>query len=235
MTNRLEPIILQKQREVEILQSLSRAQPDHMINQILQGKIRRNSNKSFKNALKNAELSIIAEIKRKSPSKGPLASIPDPVSLAKNYISSGANAISVLTDELFFGGKLEDLTQVSQSVQEQQIPILRKDFMIDKIQIAEAIMAGADAILCIVAVLGEEKTKIILDSAKLLGIEVLVEINNKKELESAIASGAEIIGVNNRDLTTMNVNTELALELIDDIPDNIIKIAASGILNPELA
>ena len=122
----------------------------------------------MKKALRGSALAIIAEIKRKSPSKGSLAIIKDPAVLAQNYIEGGANALSVLTDEHFFGGKLADLTQVAASLREQPNPVLRKDFVIDEIQIAEAIAAGADAILCIVAVLGK-KTKVAIRFRQIYG------------------------------------------------------------------
>lgn len=234
MNNQLAPIIVQKQREVAELQALIHNQPQHQIAQILQRKISQASVKSLRKALRGSALAIIAEIKRKSPSKGSLAIIKDPVVLAQNYVEGGANALSVLTDEHFFGGKLADLTQVAASLREQPNPVLRKDFVINEIQIAEAIAAGADAILCIVAVLGEQ-TKTLLDSARSMGIEALVEVHNEAELDIALASGAEIIGVNNRDLSTFQINTQTAFMLLEKIPQHIVRVAESGILVPELA
>jgi indole-3-glycerol phosphate synthase len=234
MINRIDPIIAQKKREVESLYALIKKEPSHHIAKILSGEMRCSTIKNFKHALRNSTLSIIAEIKRRSPSKGPLASIPDPVSLAKKYIEANANAISILTDKLFFEGSLEDLSQVSKACRENAQPVLRKDFIIDEIQIAQAVMAGADAILCIVAVLGQ-KTPTIVKHAKAMGIQALVEIHDEKELETALTSGAEVIGVNNRDLTTLDVDPRHALTLIDKIPRDIISIAESGILLPALA
>jgi indole-3-glycerol phosphate synthase len=234
MTNRLEAIILQKHHEVSALKTLIQQDPTHAIAKILRDPTQRPFNNSFKNALRHSSLSVIAEIKRKSPSKGFLADIEDPGLLAKKYVAGGANAISVLTDELFFGGTLEDLKQVRSSLVGCNTPILRKDFIIDEIQIAEAAHAGADAILCIVAVLGK-KTQTLLKYAKKIGIDVLVEVHNSAELEIALASDAEIIGINNRDLTTFDVNTEQALRLVESIPAHIIKVAESGILAPEMA
>lgn len=234
MTNQLEKIILQKHREVAALKCLLAEQPQHPIGKILRGTQDSFSKKSFKKALRCSRLAIIAEIKRKSPSKGVLAPINDPAVLAKNYVASGANAISVLTDELFFGGKLADLTTVSSTLREEVQPVLRKDFIIDDIQIAEAAMAGADAILIIVAAV-HEQTKALLNCAKSFGLEALIEVHNQQELELALSSGAEIIGINNRDLHTLQVDTERALKLIDNIPPEIIRVAESGILAPELA
>lgn len=234
MTNRLEPIIVQKKREVDALKALLTAQPTHDIAQILQGKKGYTGIKNFKQALRLSTLAVIAEIKRKSPSKGQLAAIQDPTVLAAAYVDGGANALSILTDECFFGGSLADLTRVATLLRDQPNPILRKDFIIDEVQIAEAISAGADAILCIVAVLGS-RTKAILNAAQSMGIQALVEVRDHHELDMAIASGAEIIGINNRDLTTFEIDTEQALRLVERIPQHIIRVAESGIVEPKLA
>lgn len=231
MINKLKSIITQKEREVAILQAYLRDNPHDVIGQIMQGKIRRESPKSFKNALLNPFLAVIAEIKRRSPSKGILASIDDPVALATTYAEGGAVAISILTDETFFGGQLNDLKQVATAFANNANPILRKDFIIHECQIAEAIAAGADAILCIVAVTGEN-TKNILDAAKAMGIDVLVEIHDESELVIALRSGAEIIGVNNRNLSTFKVDVQQAHQLVKKIPADIVKVAESGILDP---
>ena len=234
MINRLEPIILQKKREVDALKSLLADKPSHDIVQILLGEKKQSGIKNFKQALRTSTLAVIAEIKRKSPSKGQLAAIQDPTSLAQAYVDGGANALSVLTDEHFFGGTLTDLNRVATLLRDQPNPILRKDFIIDEIQIAEAISVGADAILCIVAVLGA-RTRSMLDAARTMGIQTLVEVHDRRELDIAIDSGAEIIGINNRDLTTFTIDTEQALRLVELIPQHIIRVAESGIVEPELA
>ncbi|HBI22597.1 MAG TPA: indole-3-glycerol phosphate synthase TrpC [Legionella sp.] len=234
MTNRLEPIVAQKKREVAALRVLLADQPEHALAHLLQGKTRHANAKRFARALRGPTLGVIAEIKRKSPSKGTLALISDPPSLAQAYVAGGAHAISVLTDEPFFAGNLTDLKQVATALRGQPTPVLRKDFIIDEIQIAESILAGADAILCIVAILGS-KTKQILDAAHRMGLEALVEVHSQNELDIALASGAQIIGINNRDLTTFAIDTEQAIRLIDSIPPSIIRVAESGILMPELA
>ena len=231
---KLMPIISQKQHEVQQLKMLLDNQPNHVIADVLRGKIPHASRKIFKEALRRNFLAVIAEIKRKSPSKGSLATIADPVSLAKSYIAGGASAISVLTDTVFFGGSLGDLTKIAAVAHEHAVPVLRKDFIIDEIQIAEAVAAGSDAVLFIVAVLGKD-TQVMLNAAKAMGIEVLVEVHNPAELEIALASDAEIIGVNNRNLETMQVDTEQALRLLASIPKHIVKVAESGIHNPLLA
>jgi len=212
MINRLDPIIAQKQLEVNALKS----------------------KKSFKQALCQPTLAVIAEIKRLSPSKGALAEISDPVALAQTYVKGGAQAISILTDERFFGGKIEDLIAVSRALQETSVPILRKDFIVDKIQIAQSAMIGADAILCIVAVLGH-RTKEMLAYAREWNLDVLVEVHDEAELDIALECGADIIGINNRNLTTFEVDVTQSLTLVKKIPEHIIKVAESGITEPLLA
>lgn len=234
MTNRLTPIMEQKQREVAALRAMLQTQPDQALVQLLRGDARRLMTHRFKQALQGPKLAVIAEIKRASPSKGALAPIADPVALANTYISAGAQALSILTDEHFFHGSLQDLSKVAQARGEQKTPILRKDFIIDPIQIAQAVVAGADAVLAIVAVLGSE-TKAILQTAKSMGIEVLVEVHTEEEVAIAVESGAEIIGVNNRDLTSFHVDVDRAFQLLSHIPQGIISVAESGIQMPDLA
>ena len=160
--------------------------------------------------------------------------------MAKRYAEGGASAISILTDTSFFGGHLSDLQDVASHFRSplqasaKTIPLLRKDFIIDPIQLAEARLAGADAVLAIVAVLGKQ-TSTIITAAKAMGLDVLVEAHTEAELELAVASGADLIGVNNRDLNTMLIDTEQALRLRQQIPEHICKVAESGILVPELA
>ena len=132
---------------------------NHPIAQILRGEFQAKRYSGFKNVLKSSSLAVIAEIKRKSPSKGVIASIVDPIHLAKRYISGGANALSILTDKEFFGGHIDDLIRVKDTIREQSIPIIRKDFIIDNVQIAEAAVAGASAVLCIVAVVGKNQSR----------------------------------------------------------------------------
>ena len=234
MTNRLAPILLQKAREVAVLKDHLTEHPKHPIAQILQGHTGYLGKKDFIQALRTTSLAVIAEIKRKSPSKGTLAPISDPVALAKTYISGGANALSILTDTQFFAGSAEDLIIASRELAQYPQPILRKDFIVDEIQIAEAIAMGADAILLIVAALGK-KTKPMLAAAKAMGIPALVEVHDQHELEQALNSDAEIIGINNRDLTTFTIDTQKAFQLIELIPQHIIRIAESGIEAPQLA
>lgn len=234
MTNRLEPILLQKQLEVADLRQRLEHDASHPIAQVLSGELQLKRSPGFKEVLKSPLLTVIAEIKRKSPSKGVLAPISDPVNLAQRYISGGAGALSILTDKEFFGGHIDDLIQVADRVGEQSIPIIRKDFIIDNLQIAEAAVAGASAVLCIVSVLGQ-KTKVLLEFARSINIDVLVEIHNLDELQIALDCGADIIGINNRNLHSFTVDTKQALQLVAEIPDTIIKVAESGITDPAMA
>ncbi len=231
MKNRLEPILLQKKQEVADLYQRLAKNSNHPIARALRGEMV-SARPSFKEVLKSPSLSVIAEIKRKSPSKGVIASIPDPVSLAKRYIRGGANAISILTDQKFFNGHLNDLIQVVEH--EQTIPVLRKDFIIDKVQIAEAFVVGASAVLCIITVL-HDKAKTLIEYAHALGLDVLVEIHDIYELKIALDCGADIIGVNNRNLKTFEVNVDASFQIRSAIPDEIITVAESGITHPDLA
>jgi indole-3-glycerol phosphate synthase len=234
MKNKLEPILLQKKGEVTDLYQRLERDVNHPIAKVLRGELKVECASNFKNVLKCSSLTVIAEIKRKSPSKGMIAPISDPISLAQRYLVGGASALSILTDKEFFGGHINDLIQVSGIVRAQSIPIIRKDFIIDNVQIAEAAVAGASAVLCIVAVVGY-KTKALIEFARSIGLDVLVEIHNQKELQIALECGADIIGINNRNLNTFEVDTKSALQIVAAIPDSIIKVAESGITEPSLA
>ena len=177
-------------------------------------------------------VALIAEVKKASPSAGIICKDFDPVRIAKEYEAAGASCLSVLTDEKFFQGSLDYLRQIREAV---KIPLLRKDFIIDERQILEAIEWGADAILLIVAILDDERLKKFHSLAAAAGLAVLVEVHDEAELERAIAIGAELIGVNNRDLKTFKVdlaNTErLAAKLFSSIGprDSSLLVAESGI------
>jgi indole-3-glycerol phosphate synthase len=169
---------------------------------------------------------IIAEFKRKSPSKGIINDTADVVDVTTAYTNNGASCLSVLTDELFFGGTAEDL----QKARVNNIPILRKDFIIDEYQITEARAMGADVILLIAACLTPERVKELAQFAKSLQLEVLLEIHNEDELQH-ICDATEIVGINNRDLKTFTVDINRSIELGKKIPADKIKIAESGINN----
>lgn len=224
----LKDILAQKNREVALLKNNC----SKLCKQVCPRRF--SPGKSLKYALKNEKISIIAEIKRSSPSKGTIAAIDSPGHLAQEYVAGGANAVSVLTDNNFFGGSLQDMAAVCESLKNITCPVLRKDFVVDKSQIYEAVAAGADAILLIVAVLGR-KTKNFLDVAKEMNIEALVEIHTKTELEIAIDSGAEIIGINNRDLNTFKVDINRSLNLIELMPKSVVKVSESGVSSSNTA
>ena len=174
-------------------------------------------------------LSVIAEVKRSSPSKGHLSDITDPAELAKQYQDNGASVVSVLTEKRRFNGSLEDLDAVRKAI---EIPILRKDFMIDEYQFYEARAYGADLILLIVAGISHSQ---LIDYYALtyeLGMKALVEVHDLAELESAMELNPEIIGVNARNLKSLEVSQEVFAEILPEIPRSIIKVAESGIMNP---
>ncbi|MCC7553260.1 MAG: indole-3-glycerol phosphate synthase TrpC [Methanobacteriaceae archaeon] len=184
----------------------------------------------FKKALNKNSLSIIAEIKKASPSKGIIDSDFNYLAIAKEYEDAEVDAISVLTEPYFFKGNDSYLEKISKNV---KIPIIRKDFIVDEYMIYEAKLIGADAILLIVAILDEKKLRDYIKIAKKIGLSTLVETHSKKEIEIAISCGSEIIGVNNRDLKTFNVDLNTFIKLNQYIPDDVICISESGIKNKE--
>lgn len=171
-------------------------------------------------------MTVIAEVKRSSPSKGSLATIADPRALAAKYQEAGAAVVSVLTEKRRFGGSLEDLIAVRSEI---QIPILRKDFMVDEYQFLEARAAGADVVLLIVAALSKNQLKDYYDLATELGMAVLVETHTHQEIEDAMAIEPRIIGVNARNLKTLDIDLSAFTSLIPEIPSSIIRVAESGI------
>ena len=177
-------------------------------------------------ALLTEEISVIAEVKRFSPSKGALAPITDPASLAANYEKAGATVISVLTEQRRFGGTLADLDLVRKAV---ELPILRKDFMVDEYQFYEARAHGADVILLIVAALSKNQLEDYFHLSKELGMRALIEVHTPGELESALEVSPEIIGVNSRNLKTLDVDAQAFAEIIPNIPKSIARVAESGI------
>jgi indole-3-glycerol phosphate synthase len=176
--------------------------------------------------LLNNSFSVISEVKRASPSKGHLSDIPDPASLALEYQTGGAQVISVLTEERKFSGSLADLDAVRRSV---SIPILRKDFMVDEYQVWEARAHGADVILLIVAGLSDNQLGELNGLATELGMSVLVEIHDESELNRALAINPKLLGVNARNLKTLEVSLDVCHTLIPQIPDHVLAIAESGI------
>ncbi|MGV3562789.1 MAG: indole-3-glycerol phosphate synthase TrpC [Nocardioides sp.] len=177
-------------------------------------------------ALRTPGSSVIAEVKRRSPSKGALADIPDPTVLAKEYAAGGAAAISVLTEQRRFGGSLADLRAVRAAV---DVPLLRKDFIVTEYQLVEARAAGADLALLIVAALDDDTLRRLHDTAGELGLTVLVEVHDEAEAERAVALGAELVGVNARNLKTLEIDPDTFGRLAPGIPDDRVKVAESGI------
>ena len=218
--NRLEEIIAQKRKEVAETKAsgLQRKLEDRV-----QGMP---APRDFASALSGEAVSLIAEVKKASPSAGLIRDPFDPVAIAKAYESAGAGAISVLTDEKFFQGKLGDLTAIRNAT---LLPCLRKDFIVDEIQLLEARAAKADAVLLIVASLNDSELKFLYDRAKNLGLHVLVEVHDEPELDRAVTLGAAIIGINNRDLAKMEVSLNTTVQLVPKIPDDRIIVSESGI------
>ena len=179
----------------------------------------------FADALRRETLSIIAEIKRASPSKGDIAPGLDAVAQAQAYERGGAAAISVLTEPQQFGGSLEDLKAVAAAV---SVPVLRKDFIVHAVQIWEARACGASAVLLIARALSPERLQSLYDAALEAGLEVLIEVRDHAELERGLATGARVIGVNNRNLETLVIDPQTAPLLLPSIPPDRIAVAESG-------
>ena len=182
--------------------------------------------------LRRPGLSVIAEVKRTSPSKGALSEIPDPAALARAYEAGGAAAISVLTEERRFHGTLDDLSAVRAAV---DVPVLRKDFIVTEYQVWEARARGADVILLIVAALTDEQIASLTALAGTLGLTCLVEVHDEAEATRAVDLGATVIGVNNRNLKTLEVNTETFARLAPLIPETCVRVAESGVRGPDEA
>jgi indole-3-glycerol phosphate synthase len=173
---------------------------------------------------------VIAELKRRSPSKGEIRADFDPVAIARAYEAGGAAALSVLTDERFFGGSLAVLEAVRAAT---ALPLLRKDFVIDPVQIDEARAAGADAVLLIVAALAKPELEELHAHAVALGLDVLVEVHDEAELDAAKGVGADLIGINNRDLRTFVTDLAVTERLAKRVPQGALVVAESGIFGPE--
>ena len=194
--------------------------------ELLKGSQHRESRSLVAPLSRKSRVNVIAEIKRKSPSKGVIRENFDKIWIAESYASGGAAALSVLCEEDFFGGSLEDLKAIRQRV---DLPLLRKDFIFDEYQLYESVQAGADAILLIVAMLEDELLELLVQSASELGLDALVEVHSIDEMERAVRARARIIGINNRDLTTFNVDLETSLSLASLAPEAAILVSESGI------
>ncbi|GAA2894419.1 indole-3-glycerol phosphate synthase TrpC [Pseudonocardia halophobica] len=180
-------------------------------------------------ALNEPGVGVIAEVKRRSPSKGALATIPDPAVLAKAYAENGARVISVLTEQRRFGGSLDDLAAVRAAV---DVCVLRKDFVVTPYQVHEARAYGADLVLLIVAALEQPVLESLLDRVESLGMTALVEVHTEEEADRALEAGAKVIGVNARDLKTLEVDLGIFGRLAPGLPNDVLRVAESGVRGP---
>jgi indole-3-glycerol phosphate synthase len=220
----LEKIIADKRREVELKKSII------PVSQLENSVLFNSRTHSLSKLLQNSSSGIIAEHKRKSPSKQTINSSFTVEEIVKGYQNAGVCGISVLTDMKYFGGSLDDLLLARASV---TIPLLRKEFIIDEYQLIEAKAHGADVILLIAAVLTRQEIKYLSEFAQSLGLEVLLEVHNEEELQKAIMPSLNMIGVNNRNLKTFEVSLSYSKELANLIPNEFVKISESGISNIE--
>ena len=220
VANRLQQILEVKAREVAKL--LPRTEL------LRAAALVRNDVRPFALALERGPdaLGLIAEVKKASPSAGVIAADFDPVAIAEQYQAAGAHCVSVLTDEQFFQGHLSYLTRIRQAI---GLPCLRKDFIIHEAQIFEAAVAGADAILLIVAALEQPQLEALNQAALSCGMDVLVEVHTREELDRALEIEATLIGINNRNLTTFEVNLSTTEELSEDVPEGVILVSESGL------
>lgn len=186
--------------------------------------------RGFRNALEAKRPAIIAEIKKASPSAGLIAEEFDPATIARSYQAAGAAALSVLTDKQYFQGSLDDLMAARTAT---SLPVLRKDFTLDRYHLLQASTHGADCVLLIVAVLEVAELKELLAAAEALRLDALVEVHDGDELDRALAAGASLVGVNNRNLKTLEVSLETSFELAGRFPDGILRISESGIRRPD--
>jgi indole-3-glycerol phosphate synthase len=186
--------------------------------------------RDFAAAVRADGVGVIAEVKRASPSKGELAPDLDPATLAAAYETGGAACVSVLTDERFFGARPDDLASARAAI---GLPVLRKDFTVSPTDVCDARIMGADAVLLIVAALDRAELQQLHDLATDLGLAVLVEVHDEAEAEAAMAVGARIVGINQRDLVTFAVDTDRAVRVARSIPDTVVRVAESGIGGPD--
>jgi len=225
MSSRLDEILQVKRAEIEALL------PQRDL--LRKAALLRNDFRGFAAALKRSatgQVALIAEVKKASPSAGVIVESFDPVEIAKNYARAGAEAISVLTDEQFFQGHLDYLRSIREAV---ATPLLRKDFILDEVQITQSGAAGADAILLIVAALEQSQLVRLMASAATYQLDVLVEVHTLAELDRALETDAQIIGINNRDLTTFEVDLRVTEELSEEVPAGVILVSESGIKSAE--
>jgi indole-3-glycerol phosphate synthase len=216
-----------KNKHLEVVQQKEAMPLSYMMNFL---DVTQHQTISFKQALTNSTSGIISEFKRRSPSKGWIHADADVKSIVVDYEQAGATAISILTDEKFFGGTFHDFHRARKRI--KQIPLLRKDFIVDEYQIYQSKVMGADVILLIAACLTKEETFRFTEIAHELNMEVLLEIHNEEEL-AYIQPNIDVAGINNRDLKTFVTNIQHTIDLANKIPDNYVKISESGLSKPE--
>ena len=222
MHSRLREILIEKRKEVDRLKKKGISTP---------GEDGLPPARDFMGAISVPhEIGLIAEIKFASPSAGTIRKKTDPLTIGRMYEEAGAAAISLLTDKKFFQGELENLPLLKRAI---SLPILRKDFIIDEIQVRESSLWGADAILLIARILSGQQLKRLLDISHELGLSALTEVHDKDDLQKAIECGAEIIGINNRDLDTFKVDIRTTIELATLVPERHILVSESGISKGE--
>jgi indole-3-glycerol phosphate synthase len=222
--NRLQEILRAKHDEIDAL----RPRRD----ELHRAALLRNDFRGFASALQPGEgkLALIAEVKKASPSAGVIVESFDPVAIARNYSRAGVEAISVLTDKRFFQGDLSYLEMIRAALPQ---PLLRKDFILDPLQIMEAAAAGADAILLIVAAVNQDQLNSLLETAAAYQLDALVEVHTLAELDRALETPAQIIGINNRNLATLEVDLGVTERLSDEVPEEIVLVSESGIRTAE--
>jgi indole-3-glycerol phosphate synthase len=216
----LNKIIAQKREEVRLRR---RSQPLSSLEKLI---TRQKAPLDFASALTGTQMRLIAEVKQASPSRGVLRPDFNPVGLAKEYAQGGAAAISVLTEENYFGGSLDHLAAIREEI---SLPLLRKDFICSPYQVYESRAYGADALLLVVCILDQEQLEGLLSLSHKLGLECLVEVHNEAEISRALLSGAKIIGINNRDLSTMSVDINTTRRLRPLLPEQQTVVSESGI------
>jgi indole-3-glycerol phosphate synthase len=222
--SRLEEILQTKRKEIDLLRP--------HFEELRRRGLLRNDFRSLRSALRRPDekTAVLAEIKKASPSAGIIAPSFDPVKIALTYEISGADAVSVLTDEQFFDGRIDYLAKVRETISR---PILRKDFILDEVQVLQSAAAGADAILLIVAALSQEELLGLRDAASRCQLEALIEVHTLEEVDRALDAGAEIIGINNRDLNTFAVDLSVTEQLSEEVPSGVVLISESGIKTAE--
>lgn len=222
--NILEEIVAQKKKEVTERKSLF---PEKLLEQSIYFGSRTVSMRKY--ILREDKFGIIAEIKRKSPSKGLINAHVSVERTSIGYMQAGASALSILTDSHYFGGKNEDLKEARKF---NFCPILRKDFIVDEYQLIESKSIGADTVLLIAAALDPKQLKVLATFAKSLGLETLLEVHNEQELDSSLNEHIDLVGVNNRDLKSFEVSIDTSKNLAQKIPNDFVKVSESGISDP---